>query len=63
MHARVASFEGGDFERLRQVTAERTESGREGVPEGTRRVLDMIQLFGWAFLLVGYFVLFFLNNG
>jgi len=35
----VASFEGGDFERLRQVTAERTGSGSEGLPDGTRRVL------------------------
>jgi hypothetical protein len=27
-----------------------------------RRVLDMVQLAGWAVLLVGYFVLFILNN-
>jgi hypothetical protein len=25
-------------------------------------VLDMVQLAGWAVLLVGYFVLFILNN-
>jgi len=26
------------------------------------RVLDMVQLAGWAILLVGYFALFVLNN-
>jgi hypothetical protein len=39
VHARVASFEGGDFDRLREVTAERMGSRAEGLPEGTRRVL------------------------
>jgi hypothetical protein len=41
VYARIASFEGGDFERLRQMTAERIGSGSagDGLPEGTRRVL------------------------
>lgn len=37
MHARVASFEGGDQERLSQLAQERTESGAENLPEGMRR--------------------------
>jgi heme-degrading monooxygenase HmoA len=39
VHARVASFEGGDFDRLREVTAEQMRSGTTNLPEGTRRVL------------------------
>jgi hypothetical protein len=35
---------------------------RESLVFSWRRVLDMVQLVGWAFLLVGYFVLFILNN-
>jgi hypothetical protein len=38
------------------------ETVRESLTFSWRRVLDLIQLFGWAFLLVGYFVLFILNN-
>ncbi len=36
---------------------------RESLVFSWRRVLDMVQLAGWAILLVGYFVLFVLNNG
>ncbi|MDX6548666.1 MAG: hypothetical protein QOG33_2216 [Gaiellales bacterium] len=35
---------------------------RESLVFSWRRVLDLVQLAGWAFLLVGYFVLFILNN-
>jgi len=35
---------------------------RESLIFSWRRVLDMVQLAGWAILLVGYFVLFVLNN-
>ena len=35
---------------------------RESLVFSWRRVLDMVQLAGWALLLVGYFVLFILNN-
>lgn len=35
---------------------------RESLVFSWRRVLDLIQLAGWAILLVGYFVLFILNN-
>lgn len=36
---------------------------RESLVFSWRRVLDLVQLAGWAILLVGYFVLFILNNG
>jgi heme-degrading monooxygenase HmoA len=40
VYARIASFEGGDFERLRQMTTQRIGSGSASeLPEGTRRVL------------------------
>jgi hypothetical protein len=39
MWARVASFDGGDFERLRELSEERMASGTMGMPEGVRRVL------------------------
>lgn len=35
---------------------------RESLVFSWRRVLDLVQLAGWAILLVGYFVLFILNN-
>jgi hypothetical protein len=35
---------------------------RESLVFSWRRVLDMVQLVGWAILLVGYFVLFVLNS-
>jgi hypothetical protein len=37
MHARVASFEGGDLERIRQFGEQQRSSG--GGPEGMRRVM------------------------
>lgn len=39
MFARVASFEGGDTERLRQMNEERQASGAMGLPESVRRAL------------------------
>ncbi len=38
MFARVATFEGGDMERLRQLAEERTASGDAG-PPGVKRVM------------------------
>ena len=38
------------------------ETVRESLVFSWRRVLDLIQLAGWAILLVGYFVLFIVNN-
>lgn len=42
MYARVASFEGGDEERLQQLNDERMDSGEMNPPEGIKRVM----LFG-----------------
>jgi hypothetical protein len=39
MYARVATFEGGDEERLQQINDERMSSGTMNPPEGIRRVL------------------------
>lgn len=39
MWARVASFEGGDHERLRQLNEERMASGTMDQPQGMRRAL------------------------
>ena len=36
---------------------------RENLAFSWRRALDLIQLVGWAILLVGYFILFFVNLG
>jgi hypothetical protein len=39
MFARVATFEGGDSERLRQINQERMSSGTMSPPEGLKRAL------------------------
>jgi hypothetical protein len=39
VHARIAAFEGGDVERLREMNQQRLESGTESFPDGMRRVL------------------------
>jgi hypothetical protein len=39
MYARVASFEGGDLDRLRQVSEERMQSGEMALPDGVTRTL------------------------
>ncbi len=39
MFARVATFEGGDVERLRQLNEERMSSGAMNPPAGVRRAL------------------------
>ena len=39
MYARVASFEGGDLERIRQLNEERTAAGTQNMPEGITRTL------------------------
>ena len=38
MYARVATFEGGDMERLRQMAEERQAAGA-GMPDGVRRMM------------------------
>ena len=39
MYARIASFEGGDNERLRQLNQERMASGTMNLPEGLQRAM------------------------
>jgi len=39
MFARVASFEGGDTEKLREMNEQRMQSGESGMPEGVKRIL------------------------
>jgi hypothetical protein len=39
MWARVATFEGGDTERLRAMNEERMEAGEMNAPDGMRRAL------------------------
>jgi hypothetical protein len=39
MFARVAAFEGGDNERLMQMSNERMESGQMASPDGMKRVM------------------------
>ena len=39
MYARIASFEGGDEERLRQMGEERRDSGTTGMPEGAKGMM------------------------
>jgi heme-degrading monooxygenase HmoA len=39
MYARVASFEGGDEQRLRQINEERMSSGTMNLPAGSKRAL------------------------
>jgi hypothetical protein len=39
MFARIATFEGGDTERLRQLNEERMASGQMSPPEGMRRAM------------------------
>ena len=39
MYARVASFQGGDEQRLEQMNRERQESGTMNPPEGIKRVM------------------------
>jgi hypothetical protein len=39
MYARIASFEGGDNERLRQLNEERMESGEMNLPDGLQRAM------------------------
>ena len=39
MYARIATFEGGDTERLRQINQDRMSSGEMNAPAGMKRVL------------------------
>jgi len=55
MFARVASFEGGDTERLRELNEERRASGSTGMPDGVRRVLFLNDEQGGRRLFIAFF--------
>jgi hypothetical protein len=55
MFARVASFEGGDTNRLREVNQERRDSGSTAMPEGVRRVMVLDDAQGGKRLFVTFF--------
>lgn len=55
MYARVASFEGGDLERLRELREEREASGTMNLPEGITRTLLLANSEGNRRLFVTFF--------
>lgn len=55
MFARVASFEGGDTQRLRELNQERMQSGSMGLPEGIRRAMVLDDEAGGRRLFVTFF--------
>jgi hypothetical protein len=55
MFARIASFEGGDTERLRELNEERRASGSMGLPEGVQRALVLDHAEGGRRLFVAFF--------
>jgi heme-degrading monooxygenase HmoA len=55
VYARVASFEGGDTERMRQINEERRESGTEELPGGVRRALVLADREGDRRLFITLF--------
>jgi heme-degrading monooxygenase HmoA len=55
MYARIASFEGGDTERLRRLNQERDEAGSANFPEGLRHAFALASGDGDRRLLVTLF--------
>ena len=55
MYARVASFEGGDTERIRQLNEERLAAGTMNLPEGIRRILVLGDEQGGRRLFITFF--------
>jgi hypothetical protein len=55
MFARVASFEGGDTQRLRELNQERMQSGSMGLPEGIRRAMVLADDEGGRRLFITFF--------
>jgi hypothetical protein len=55
MFARVASFEGGDTERLREMNEERMASGELGLPDGVRRAMVLSDKDGSKRLFIAFF--------
>ena len=55
MYARVATFEGGDNERLMQLNEERMASGEMNPPEGIKRVMLLNDAANGARLFITFF--------
>ena len=55
MFARVASFEGGDHERMMKLNDERMSSGTMNAPEGIKRVLLLNDAAGDRRLFITFF--------
>lgn len=55
MFARVASFEGGDVERLRQLNEERMKDGTMELPEGLKSAMVLQDHAGGRRLFVTFF--------
>ena len=55
MYARIATFEGGDNERLQQINEERMQSGEMQPPEGMKRAMVLADRDGNRRLFVAFF--------
>jgi hypothetical protein len=55
MYARIASFEGGDEERLQQMNEERMSSGTMDTPEGMKSVILLADREHGKRLFVSFF--------
>jgi hypothetical protein len=55
MWARMASFEGGDTERLTKMNEERMQSGEMNLPEGMRRALLLASSDGNKRVFITFF--------
>jgi len=55
MYARVATFEGGDNERLMQLNEERMASGEMNPPEGIKRVMLLNDAANGTRLFITFF--------
>jgi hypothetical protein len=55
MHARVASFENVDLDRMREANQEAVDSGNLGMPEGVRRAMVFADRDGKRSLFVTFF--------
>jgi hypothetical protein len=55
MYARIASFEGGDDERLQQMNQERMDSGTMDTPEGMKSALVLADRAKGRRLFISFF--------
>lgn len=55
MYARIAAFEGGDSEKLRQINEERMQSGQMPMPDGMKRAMVLGDADGNRRLFISFF--------